>query len=475
MPGGTRAMTEACVERRLTPFGACPTSGAQHKPVASMHNLKTRLESGNALVGIVGLGYVGLPLALTAIRGGLRVLGFDIDVKRVSELNAGVSSIRHIPSADIKAAVDSGAFEATADPSRLGEPDAILIAVPTPLSKQREPDLSYVVNTTRDIARTLRPGQLVVLESTTYPGTTRDVMRPILEAGGLKSGADFFLAFSPEREDPGNATHSTRSIPKVVGGDGAEALELASLLYGRIVEKVVPVSSPETAEAVKLTENIFRAVNIALVNELKGIYAAMGVDIWEVIEAAKTKPFGYMPFYPGPGLGGHCIPIDPFYLTWKAREYDIATRFVELAGHINTQMPYVVVEKTAAALDRMLGKPLSRAKVLIVGVAYKKNVDDMRESPSLKLMEILAGRGAAISYHDPYVPEIPRTREHPEFAGMTSSPLSEAVLAAHDVVLISTDHDGLDYALVAEASALVIDTRNAMERHGVRNAKVVKA
>jgi UDP-N-acetyl-D-glucosamine dehydrogenase len=440
-----------------------------------MQDLKTKFQSGDALIGIVGLGYVGLPLALTAIRGGLSVLGFDIDSARVADLNAGVSTIRHIASADIAAAVAGGRFEATTDLSRLGEPDAILIAVPTPLSKQREPDLTYVVGTTRDIARTLRKDQLIVLESTTYPGTTRDVMKPILEAGGLTSGTDFYLAFSPEREDPGNPTHSTRSIPKVVGGDGAEALELAAALYGRIVEKVVPVSSPETAEAVKLTENIFRAVNIALVNELKGIYAAMGVDIWEVIEAAKTKPFGYMPFYPGPGLGGHCIPIDPFYLTWKAREYDISTRFVELAGQINTQMPYLVIEKTAEALDRRLGKPLSRSRVLIIGVAYKKNVDDMRESPSLKLMEILSARGASVNYHDPFVPVIPRTREHPEFAGMTSAALSPDVIGAQDAVLISTDHDGLDYALIAKHAALVIDTRNAMEKHGVRNEKVVKA
>jgi UDP-N-acetyl-D-glucosamine dehydrogenase len=440
-----------------------------------MQDLKTKLEHGDALIGIIGLGYVGLPLALTAIRGGLRVLGFDIDARRVSDLHAGISGIRHIPSADIKTAIDGGSFEATTDLSRLGEPDVILIAVPTPLSKQREPDLSYVVGTTNDIARTLRPGQLIVLESTTYPGTTRDVMRPILEAGGMKSGRDFFLAFSPEREDPGNPTHSTRSIPKVVGGDGEEALELASAVYRRIVERVIPVSSPETAEAVKLTENIFRAVNIALVNELKGIYGAMGVDIWEVIEAAKTKPFGFMPFYPGPGLGGHCIPIDPFYLTWKAREYDIATRFVELAGQINTQMPYLVVVKTAEALDRASGIALSRAKVLIVGVAYKKNVDDMRESPSLKLMEILASRGATVAYHDPFVPVIPRTREHPEFAGRMSVALSAQTLREHDVVLIATDHDGLDYALIGREAALVIDTRNAMERHGVLNAKVVKA
>jgi UDP-N-acetyl-D-glucosamine dehydrogenase len=440
-----------------------------------MSALLERFSSGNATIGIVGLGYVGIPLALTAIRSGFTVLGFDVDAERVNQLNGGTSFIRHIASADIAEAVASGKFVATTDLARLSEPDAILIAVPTPLSKQREPDLSYVVSTTEAIAKVLRKDQLVVLESTTYPGTTRDVMKPVLERGGLKSGRDFYLAFSPEREDPGNAHHSTRSIPKVVGGDGEMASGLANALYGRIVERTVPVSSPEAAEAVKLTENIFRAVNIALVNELKGIYSAMGVDIWEVIEAAKTKPFGFMPFYPGPGLGGHCIPIDPFYLTWKAREYDIATRFIELAGQINTRMPYIVISKMNEALDRRLGLSLGKAKVLLLGVAYKKNVDDMRESPSLKLIEIIEHRGGTAAFHDPFVPVIPKTREHAELTGRTSVPLTAEVLAAHDVVLIATDHDGVDYGLIAQHAKLVIDTRNAMERAGVSNDKVVKA
>jgi UDP-N-acetyl-D-glucosamine dehydrogenase len=440
-----------------------------------MSDLLERLMTGNATLGIVGLGYVGIPLALTAIAAGFTIIGFDVDAERVDMLNSGKSFIKHIASANIAAAVASGKFVATTDLSRLSEPDAVLIAVPTPLSKQREPDLSYVVSTTEAIAKVLRKDQLIVLESTTYPGTTRDVMKPILERGGLKSGRDFFLAFSPEREDPGNAHHSTRSIPKVVGGDGPQASALANGLYGRIVERTVPVSSPEAAEAVKLTENIFRAVNIALVNELKGIYSAMGVDIWEVIEAAKTKPFGFMPFYPGPGLGGHCIPIDPFYLTWKAREYDIATRFIELAGQINTRMPYIVISKMNEALDRRLGLSLGRAKVLIIGVAYKKNVDDMRESPSLKLIEIIEHRGGTTSFHDPFVPVIPKTREHPELTGRKSVALTAEVLAAHDVVLIATDHDGVDYGLIAQHAKLVIDTRNAMERAGVANDRVVKA
>ncbi len=441
----------------------------------NMPTLIERFRSGNATVGIVGLGYVGIPLALTAIRSGFKVLGIDIDKQRVQQLNRGESSIKHIPSSDIAEAVKTGKFEATADFERLGEPDAILIAVPTPLSKQREPDLSYVVKTTEEIAKRLRKGQLVVLESTTYPGTTRDVMKPILERGGLKSGVDFFLAFSPEREDPGNEHHNTRSIPKVIGGDGAEALALTDALYSRIVDRTVPVSSPEAAEAVKLTENIFRAVNIALVNELKGIYSAMGVDIWEVIDAAKTKPFGFMPFYPGPGLGGHCIPIDPFYLTWKAREYDIATRFIELAGQINTRMPYIVVAKLVESLDRKVGKPMSASKILLLGVAYKKNVDDMRESPSLKLIELIEGRGAKTDYHDPFIPVIPMTREHAELAGRVSVALTPESIASYDAVLIATDHDDVDYGMITKHAKLVIDTRNATVRAGVMNDKVVKA
>ena len=440
-----------------------------------MSEILNHFTSGKMVVGIVGLGYVGIPLALSALKGGLSVIGFDIDEARVAQLNSGHSSIKHIPSSAIAEAVALGRFVATTNLDRLAEPDAILIAVPTPLSKQREPDLSYVVETTKEIAKRLRPGQLIVLESTTYPGTTRDVMKPILEATGLKSGQDFFLAYSPEREDPGNESFSTRSIPKVVGGDGEMASSLANALYRRIVDVTVPVSSPETAEAVKLTENIFRAVNIALVNELKGVFTAMGVDVWEVIAAAKTKPFGFMPFYPGPGLGGHCIPIDPFYLTWKAREYDIATRFIELAGQINSQMPHIVVGKLAEALDQRNGTPLSKANVLILGIAYKKNVDDTRESPSLKLIELIEARGAKTAFHDPFVPTIPPTREHADLAGRHSVELTAQTLASYDGVLIVTDHDGVDYALIARHARLVVDTRNAMEREGVRNDKVIKA
>jgi UDP-N-acetyl-D-glucosamine dehydrogenase len=328
--------------------------------------------SRSATIGIIGLGYVGIPLALTAIKAGYRVIGFDIDTARTEQLNRGESIIKHIAAADIADAVQSKRFEATADFARLHEPDAILICVPTPLTKYREPDLSFVEQTSKVIAKTLRAGQLIVLESTTYPGTTTDVVRPILEAGGLKSGKDFFLAFSPEREDPGNPKFGTSTIPKIVGGDGADAQALAEALYGQLVVKTISVSSPATAEAVKLTENIFRAVNIALVNELKLIYDAMGIDVWEVIEAAKTKPFGFMPFYPGPGLGGHCIPIDPFYLTWKAREYEISTRFIELAGEINSGMPRHVVNRLAHALDEQRKRGLSGARILLIGLAYTR-------------------------------------------------------------------------------------------------------
>jgi UDP-N-acetyl-D-glucosamine dehydrogenase len=440
-----------------------------------MSDLLSKIIAGDAKVGIVGLGYVGIPLALTAIESGFNVLGFDIDASRVAMLNRGETFIKHLSTESITSAVKTGRFEATADMSRLGEPDAILIAVPTPLSKQREPDLTYVVETTKKIASTLRPGQLIILESTTYPGTTRDIMKPILEKTGLKCGQDYFLAFSPEREDPGNEHFNTRTIPKVVGGDGPIASKLAMALYGKIVDTVVPVSSPEAAEAVKLTENIYRAVNIALVNELKVIYSAMGVDVWEVIEAAKTKPFGFNAFYPGPGLGGHCIPIDPFYLTWKAREFDIATRFIELAGQINSRMPYVVVGKLAEALDRRIGKPIGGSKILVLGVAYKKNIEDMRESPSLKLLEILEKRGAKTAYHDSYVPVIPSTREHPEFAGRKSVKLTEKQIASYDAVLIATDHDDVDYKHLVTHAKLIVDTRNAIARHGIKSAKVIKA
>ena len=437
--------------------------------------LAKRFRDKDATIGIIGLGYVGIPLGLTACKAGFKVIGFDIDKGRVAQINKGESFIKHIPSSAMAEAIATGRFEASADFDRLNEPDAILIAVPTPLSKQREPDLSFVVETTKAIAPRLRKGQVVVLESTTYPGTTRDVMKPILEKGGLKSGSDFFLAYSPEREDPGNPDFNTASIPKVIGGDGPAAMELADALYSQIVHHTVPVSSPETAEAVKLTENIFRAVNIALVNELKVVYGAMDVDVWEVIDAAKTKPFGFMPFYPGPGLGGHCIPIDPFYLTWKAREYDIATRFIELAGQINARMPYFVVNKLAEAIDRHVGRGLQGAKILIIGVAYKKNVDDMRESPSLKLIELIEHRGAHVEFHDPYIPVIPMTREHAPLAGRKSVTLTAAEIASYDAILIATDHDNVDYKLIAANAKVVVDTRNACAKAGIDPANVVKA
>lgn len=436
-----------------------------------------RVHDRSLLIGIIGLGYVGLPLVLTALRQGFRVIGFDIDHDRIALLNSGQSAIKHIPSDQIVEAIGSGAFLATADFDRLREPDALLIAVPTPLTRQREPDMSYVVGTTEAIAGRLRPGQLVVLESTTYPGTTGEVMRPILErASGLASGQDFFLAYSPEREDPGNPSFGTSDIPKVVGGDGPDALAMADALYAALVVSTVPVSSTATAEAVKLTENIFRAVNIALVNELKQVYAAMGIDIWEVIEAAKTKPFGFMPFYPGPGLGGHCIPIDPFYLTWKAREYDITTHFIELAGQINTGMPYLVVNRLAELVDTQVRTNFSDARILVIGVAYKKNIDDMRESPALKLIELIEKRGADVTFHDPFVPVLRPTREYPQLTGRKGLPeLDAETLASFDAVLIATDHDDVDYALLAENAKLIVDTRNACAQRGLRGAHIFKA
>lgn len=435
-----------------------------------------RVNDRSIVIGIVGLGYVGIPLALAALRQGIKVIGFDIDQKRVDDLNAGRSAIKHIPMDLIIESAKAGRFVATTDFDRMAEPDALLIAVPTPLTKYREPDLSYVVKTTEAIGKRLRKDQLVVLESTTYPGTTDEVMRPILEkATGLKSAEEFFLAFSPEREDPGNPDFGTSTIPKVVGGDGADALAMSLALYGALVVQAVPVSSTATAEAVKLTENIFRAVNIALVNELKVVYEAMGVDVWEVIDAAKTKPFGFMPFYPGPGLGGHCIPIDPFYLTWKAREYDVATRFIELAGEINTRMPYRVVDKLAELLDSKGHKNLSDAKILVLGIAYKKNIDDMRESPSLKLIELIEKRGAHVEFHDPFIPVIPPTREHAELTGRKSASVDKASLAGFDAVLIATDHDDVDYHAIVGGSKLVVDTRNACTRAGIKADNVFKA
>jgi len=442
-------------------------AGVNHEPIVSPvdpNDLLARFTARKAVVAVVGLGYVGLPLSLCACDVGFRVLGFDISAERVDALNRGHSPLHHIEDKKIAAAVRSERFAVTKDPERLRQADAVLICVPTPLGEHREPDLSFVEQTSRMLAGVLRRGQLVVLESTTYPGTTRDIVKPILETSGLRSGTDFFLAYSPEREDPGNPEFETSRIPKVVAGDGEDALRLACTLYGRFLARTVPVSSLETAEAVKLTENIFRAVNVALVNELKVVFTALGIDTFEVIDAAKTKPFGYMPFYPGPGLGGHCIPIDPFYLTWKAREIGIGTRFIELAGEVNTSMPRYVVDRLREELDRRFGKGLSSARILIVGIAYKKNVGDMRESPALTIMEYLKQAGAHVDYCDPYVPVIPPTRQHGGFAGKASVPLTGSTLADYDGTVIATDHDGVDYAAILEFSKLIVDTRNALAK-----------
>ncbi|WP_420335126.1 nucleotide sugar dehydrogenase [Roseibium sp.] len=442
---------------------------------ARVEKLIQRIEHRDYQIGIVGLGYVGLPLALAAVNAGFRVLGFDINENRVAQLNEGKSGIEHIEDQAIETAIRNNMFRATSTFSELSEPDAILIAVPTPLNKQREPDLSYVENSARAISQHLRTGQLVVLESTTWPGTTAERVKPILDESGMVCGQDFFLAYSPEREDPGNTAYDTRSIPKVVGADEASSLSLVRALYESLVSSVVPVTSASTAEAVKLTENIFRSVNIALVNELKVIFDRMDIDVWEVIEAAKSKPFGYMPFYPGPGLGGHCIPIDPFYLTWKAREFEIATRFIELAGEINTAMPHYVLGRLAAELDRRFSKGLNGSTVLIAGMAYKKNVDDMRESPALKLTDLLQSRGAKVDYHDPHIPVIPATRAYPYLEGTTSQPFTADVIKRYDSVVIATDHDEVDWSLLAGNAKLVIDTRNVCQRNNIVGDWIVKA
>ncbi|MET3528135.1 nucleotide sugar dehydrogenase [Phenylobacterium koreense] len=434
-----------------------------------------RLDKREATIGIVGLGYVGLPLALAALDAGFKVVGFDINSGRVSAINQAEQVINYIGADVMRAAIDSGRLRATTDFGQLSEPDAILICVPTPVTKHRDPDLSYVSNTAETISKALRTGQLVVLESTTWPGTTREIVQPLMESAGFTVGQDVFLAFSPEREDPGNPHFGTKTIPKVVGADDAHSRDLAVKLYEQMISKVVAVSSAAAAEATKLTENIFRSINIALVNELKMVYAAMGVDVWEVIGAASTKPFGFMPFYPGPGLGGHCIPVDPFYLTWKAREYGMETRFIELAGQINTSMPRVVVDALAEALNQSSGKGLKGSRVLLMGVAYKKNVDDTRESPSLVLIETIEARGARCDFHDPHTPTIPPTREHAGLTGRTSIQLTAEAIADYDAVLVSTDHDAVDYALLQANAKLVVDTRNVFARLGLPMDRVVKA
>lgn len=430
--------------------------------------------SSNTLA-IVGLGYVGLPLSLQFARSGVQVLGLDIDPTKIASLNAGRSYIEHIASEDIHAQVQAGQFSASTDFSQIRTVSAVTICVPTPLNRNREPDISYIVNTGEAIAPHLAPGTLVVLESTTYPGTTDGELREVLERGsGLKAGVDFHLAFSPEREDPGNPASQVAAIPKVVGGLTPACLERARALYARAIRTVVPVSSCRAAEATKLLENIFRSVNIALVNELKIVYGAMGIDIWEVIGAAKTKPFGFMPFYPGPGLGGHCIPIDPFYLTWKAREYGQNTRFIELAGEVNTAMPGFVVNRVAEALNDH-GKPVKNSRVLVLGLAYKPDVDDDRESPSYTLLDLLKHRGAVVSYYDPHVPVIRPNREHSHWAGVRSVPWDAPTLQSFDVVVIATNHRTVDYGQLGQWARCIVDARNAMAGVPIKPGQVWKA
>ena len=434
--------------------------------------LEDKIDDKTLLLGVIGLGYVGLPLCLTFLRKGVRVLGFDLDPAKIEKLEKGEKYIKHIPSDELTRFMREKRFDATTRFSRLGEPDALLICVPTPLTKSREPDLQYVEATAGAIAKTLRPGQLVILESTTYPGTTVEVLQPALEATGLLVGRDLALAYSPEREDPGNPEYATANIPKVVGGIEEISTRLARKLYETALDEVIPVSTTQIAELTKLLENIFRSVNIALVNELKMLCHRMGIDVWEVIKAASSKPFGYMPFYPGPGLGGHCIPIDPFYLTSKAREYDFQTKFIELAGEVNTAVPYYVIQRTMDALNEK-GLSLKGAKILLLGIAYKKDVDDPRESPSFKLIELLISKGAEVVYNDPHIPEIKPSR-HYSFE-MKSIPLTEENLASADCILVATDHTAYDYDFILEHARLIVDTRNVFPGQAGVNEKVVQA
>lgn len=430
--------------------------------------LISKLKSRDAVIGIVGLGYVGVPLMLRYSDIGYRVIGIDIDEAKTAELNDGKSQIEHIPHARIKEAVAKG-FEATANFARAAECDALIMCVPTPLNKYREPDISFVVNTMNSLAPHLRAGHVVSLESTTYPGTTDEELLPRIEQQKLRVGTDAFLVYSPEREDPGNPNFETSTIPKVVGGYSSACLDVGKALYEQAIDQVVPVSSTKVAEMTKLLENIHRAVNIGLVNEMKIVADRMGIDIFEVVDAAATKPFGFTPYYPGPGLGGHCIPIDPFYLTWKAREYGLHTRFIELSGEVNQGMPRYVVDKTADALNKH-GKPLNGSKVLVLGIAYKKNVDDMRESPSVEIMEILRDKGALLEYCDPHVPKFPKMRAH-KF-DLTSQPLTAETLNRFDAVVLATNHDRFNYQLILDEAKLIVDTRGIYREP---NEKVVKA
>jgi len=433
--------------------------------------LKQRILEHEAQIGIIGLGYVGLPLALAFAEQGFAVAGFDVDATKVAAVNEGRCYIKHLDGDRLQEAVAQGRFSATADFARLSEPDVLLICVPTPLTPQREPDMSYVVGTAEQIAAALRPGQLVVLESTTYPGTTDELVREILERSGLVCGADFFLAFSPEREDPGNPSYGTTTIPKVVGGVDPVAGDLAEALYAQAITHTVRVSSARAAEATKLTENIFRAVNIALVNELKVVYDRMGIDVWEVLDAAETKPFGFMRFNPGPGWGGHCIPLDPFYLSWKAREHGVTPKFIELAGEVNVDMPRWVVGKLQHALNER-SKAVKGARVLVLGLAYKKDIDDPRESPAFELIEQLLELGAEVCYHDPHIPQAPRMRSWPELPAMESQELTSELLESCDAVLIATDHSAVDYELVVRHAAVVVDPRGVYRE---ARGNVVKA
>jgi UDP-N-acetyl-D-glucosamine dehydrogenase len=436
--------------------------------------LRERIDQQTAVVGVVGLGYVGLPLINVFIEAGFHALGFDVDPAKTEKLNRGQSYIEHLSGDMVQKWLDQQRFEATTDMARLAEPDVIIVCVPTPLTTSREPDLKYVEDTARMIGQVVRPGQLVVLESTTYPGTTRDVVLPLLTAGGhVTPGVDLFVAYSPEREDPGNAQFSTGTIPKVVGGIDPVSLDLANALYQHAVAQTVPVASCEVAEACKILENIYRSVNIAMVNELKVLFQKLNIDIWEVIDAAKTKPFGFQAFYPGPGLGGHCIPIDPFYLTWLARKHEMATRFIELAGEVNTSMPQYVIDRVAEALN-YVGKPVRGSKVGLLGIAYKRDVDDDRESPSYKLLELLEKRGAVISYNDPHVPVLPEKR-HYDLPRLASEELSPQWLASLDCCLISTDHSAYDWDEVVRYSKLVVDTRNATKAVAEGREKIWKA
>ncbi len=456
------------MKRKRTPSG----NRRPNRLLLSDKDWLEAIDNRTIRVGIVGMGYVGLPLMRTFCGAGFRCVGFDADEVKVDKLNSGRSYIKHLPSSVIKKVLAEGLFEASDDPSLLRKCDAILVCVPTPLTKMRDPDMSYVDSTMHLIADNLRRGQLVVLESTTYPGTSNELVKPILESSGLKAEKDFFLAFSPEREDPGRVDYTTETIAKLVGGIGPQSGKIATALYGAAVKEVVPVSSCEVAEAAKILENVYRCVNIAMINELKLLFDRMGIDVWEVIRAASTKPFGFQAFYPGPGLGGHCIPIDPFYLTWKARQYDMSTRFIELAGEINTAMPEFVVAKVAEALNTKK-KSVNGSKILILGLAYKKDIDDIRESPSIALIELLRAGGAKVDYNDPYVKRTPRQREHN--LGMVSKNLTEKTLAGYDCVVIATDHSAYDYDWIVKNAKLVVDSRNATQDVENGRRKIVKA